>query len=81
MRVETLHGSTVPIPLAITVRQDVFRLRHWLFAALALGIPFGILAIHAYNFKKKRWENSQLTRSAERGFSWSDKDEDDDDDD
>ena len=65
MRVESLHGSIDAIPLTITVRQDVFRMFYWLFAALMLGIPFGIIAIHAGAFKKKRWENSQLSRSRE----------------
>ncbi len=80
MRVESVHGSTESVPLSITVRQDVFRTRYWLFAALFLGIPFGIIAIHGFNFKKKRWENSQLTRSSE-GASSHDWGEDDDDDD
>lgn len=65
MRVESLHGSPSTQTLAITVRQDVFRTRYWLFAALALGIPFGLIAFHAHSFKKKRWENSQSARSPE----------------
>jgi hypothetical protein len=77
MRVETLHGSSTPIMLSISVRQDVFRARYWLFAALFLAIPFGIIALHAYNYRKKRWENSQLTRSHEgQSSAW---EEDDDD--
>lgn len=80
MRVETLHGGTSDASLQITVRQDVFRIRYWLFAALALGFPFGIIALHAYAFRKKRWENSQLTRWSENESSashaWGDDDDD-----
>jgi DNA-directed RNA polymerase subunit RPC12/RpoP len=78
MRVESVHGESHAVPLSITVRQDVFRLRYWLLSALLLGIPFGIIAIHAGAFKKKRWENSQLTRSHEgAGSHWGSDDDDD----
>jgi DNA-directed RNA polymerase subunit RPC12/RpoP len=66
MRVETLQSDTTARPLGITVRQDVFRLSHWLIAVVCLGIPIGIFALHSYHFKKKRWDNSQLERSSER---------------
>ncbi len=81
MRVESLHGGADPVTLSITVRQDVFRTRYWLFAAVLLALPFGIIAIHAHNFRKRRWENSQLTRSSEGARSdhhWGDDDDDDD---
>ncbi|HSK00677.1 MAG TPA: DUF4178 domain-containing protein [Kofleriaceae bacterium] len=79
MRVESVHGSPHPVVLALAVRQDVFRARYWLVAALLLGIPFGVIALHAFHFRKQRWENSQLTRSGEgRRFSWGDDDDDDD---
>jgi hypothetical protein len=79
MRVESVHGSPHTVMLAIAIRQDVFRARYWLVAALLLGIPFGIIALHAFHFRKKRWENSQLTRSSEgaRHHDWGDDDDDD----
>jgi hypothetical protein len=78
LRVESLHSATDPVALAITVRQDVFRTRYWLLAALFLGIPFGIIAIHAFSFRRKRWENSQLTRSGEGAHHAYSGDDDDD---
>jgi hypothetical protein len=78
LRVESQHSrADSAVPLSITVRQDVFRGRYWLLAALFLGLPFGIVAIHAYNFKKKRWENSQLTRSVQGARNEPDDDDDD----
>jgi len=80
IRAETVHGSPRPQLLTITVRQDVFRLRYWLFAAGFLALPFGIIAVHAFHFRKQRWENSQLSRSSEglRGHrEWGDDDDDD----
>jgi len=78
MRVESLQSTDLPRSLSITVRQDVFRLQQWLFAVVFLGIPFGIVAIHAHYFKKKRWENSQLVRSSEHAHSSSWGNDDDD---
>lgn len=78
LRVESQHGSSSPLSLSITVRQDVFRAGYWLLTALLLGFPFGIIAIHAHAFKKKRWENSQLTRSSERSRNIWESDDDDD---
>lgn len=65
IRVEAIHGEPLPVTLRVSVRQDVFRARYWLLAALALAIPFGIVAIHAAHFQKRRWENSQLSPSTE----------------
>jgi hypothetical protein len=79
LRVESLHSSSETIPLMITVRQDVFRARYWLIAALFLGIPFGIVAIHAGAFRKKRWENSQLARSMQVASSQGSSDDGDSD--
>ena len=76
LRVESMHSNSYALPLMITVRQDVFRARYWLLAALLLAVPFGIAAFHAFNFKKRRWENSQLTRSIQGARS---RDDDDDD--
>lgn len=80
IRAETVHGSPRPQLLTITVRQDVFRLRYWLFAAGFLALPFGIIAFHAFHFRKQRWENSQLSRSSEglRGHREWELDDDDD---
>ncbi|HWU90336.1 MAG TPA: DUF4178 domain-containing protein, partial [Kofleriaceae bacterium] len=77
MRVETLQGGPITIPLSITVRQDVFRVHYWLLAALFLSIPFGLIALHARGFKKKRWENSQLSSSSSYQASASDDDDGD----
>lgn len=79
MRVESQHGGASALRLSIAVRQDIFRFRYWLFAAVFLSIPFGIIALHAHGFKKKRWENSQLERSGESSgddHHWGDDDDD-----
>jgi hypothetical protein len=87
LRVEGQQGGSTAVPFTVTVRQDVFRGRWWLIALGILGIPFGLIGWHAYRFKKKRWENSQLVRSNEytstssyTNFtpSWSDDDDNDD---
>jgi hypothetical protein len=65
MRLEGQTGSSSPVTLAVTVRQDVFRMMYFGIALLVLGIPFGLIAFHAHNFKKRRWENSSIVRSTE----------------
>lgn len=65
LRLEGTTGSPIGVDVNITVRQDVFRFRYFGIALLILGIPFGLLWLHAHSFKKKRWENAQPVRSSE----------------
>lgn len=65
LRFEGQTGSTTSVPLSVTVRQDVFRLRYFGLALLLLGIPFGLVFLHHRSFEKKRWENAQPVRSSE----------------
>ncbi|MBA3499982.1 MAG: DUF4178 domain-containing protein, partial [Deltaproteobacteria bacterium] len=80
LRLEGSTGSATPVDLSITVRQDVFRLRYFGIALLILGIPFGLLWLHAHSFNKKRWENAQPVRSSEAYDYREDHDYSDDDD-
>ncbi|MBA3392661.1 MAG: DUF4178 domain-containing protein [Deltaproteobacteria bacterium] len=65
MRVEGTTGSLAPVYLNVAVRQDVFRLRYFWVALILVGLPFAVIAIHAFHFKKKRWENSSPMRSTD----------------
>lgn len=80
LRVEGMTGSPNGTDLNITVRQDVFRFRYFGIALLILGIPFGLVWLHAHSFKKKRWENAQPVRSSEV-YDYRDDTHDHDDDD
>lgn len=60
MRFEGQHGGTGDLALRVTVRQDVFRTRYFLFALGGLCIPFLGVLFHSLRFKKKRWENSNV---------------------
>ncbi len=81
LRIEGQTGALSPQTLRITVRQDVFRFLYFGIAFLVLGIPFGLVAFHAWSFNKKRWENASPVRSTEiPGYSSSDDDYDYDDD-
>jgi hypothetical protein len=60
LRVEAQHGGAGDVDLNITVRQGVFR---WIWFWIALGVlavPFGLVALHAFSFRKRRWQNSNL---------------------
>jgi hypothetical protein len=60
LRVEAQHGGTGDLGLGIVIHQGVFR---WLWFGVGLGvlaIPFGLVAVHAVAFRRKRWENSNL---------------------
>jgi hypothetical protein len=81
LRLEGMTGSSTSVDLSITVRQDVFRFRYFGIALLVLGIPFGLLWLHAHSFNKKRWENAQPVRSSEAYDYREDHDYSDDDDD
>jgi hypothetical protein len=80
LRVEAIHGGTGDVSLGVVVRQGVFR---WIWFGLCLGvlaIPFGIVALHAHSFRKRRWANSSFGGMGQRPAPH-DAEEDDDDDD
>ncbi|MBA3540191.1 MAG: DUF4178 domain-containing protein [Deltaproteobacteria bacterium] len=58
VRVDAQQGSYQDVTLYLTINQGVFRARYFWLAFLLLGIPFGIVAIHARSFEKRRWENA-----------------------
>jgi hypothetical protein len=60
VRVEAQHGGVGDLGLRVVIHQGVFR---WLWFWLGLGvlaIPFGLVGVHAFGFRRKRWENSNL---------------------
>ena len=78
LRVEAQHGGSSVVDLDITVRQGVFR---WIWFWIALGVlavPFGLVALHAYAFRKRRWENSSLVAHTPISTGGDDGDDDDD---
>ncbi len=79
LRIEAQYGGTGDKDLEVIVRQGVFR---WIWFAIALGvlmIPFGLVALHAHTFQKRRWQDSNVGSHA--SASRRDEEEDDDDDD
>ncbi len=78
LRLESQTGDRYGTDLTATVRQDVFRRSHFWIALGLLGLPFAIIAFHAYSFKKRRWENSSTERSIEGSHGDDDEHNDDD---
>ncbi|MBC7974932.1 MAG: DUF4178 domain-containing protein, partial [Myxococcales bacterium] len=77
LRIEGQHGGAAPIELGVVVRQGVFR---WLWFGIAFGVlllPFGLVALHAHSFRKRRWEHSN---AGSHGRDYHGEDDDDDDD-
>jgi hypothetical protein len=80
LRVEAIHGGTGDVSLGVVVRQGVFR---WIWFWICFGvlaIPFGIAALHASSFRKRRWANSGFGVPGQ-GTASENVDEDDEDDD
>jgi hypothetical protein len=79
LRVEAQHGGAGGVDLEIAIRQGVFRAAwFWTFYVL-LMIPFAVLGIHAFSFRRRRWENSNVgARASSAGDSDSDDDNDND---
>lgn len=74
LRVEAQHGGLGNVDLGVVVRQGVFR---WLWFWVGLGVlavPFAIVGLGAIGFRKRRWQNSSLVKTATGG-----NDDDDDD--
>jgi hypothetical protein len=46
------------LSLALTVKQDVFRVSHFLGALLVVGIPGLIFLLLAWRFERRRWRDS-----------------------
>ena len=80
LRIEGMTGSTLGVDLWITVKQDVFRLLYFGIAFVLLAIPFALIALHAYSFRKRRWENAQFVRSSGSGGNDHEGDDDEYDD-
>jgi len=60
LRVEAQHGGTGNVDLGVVIRQGVFRwVWFWVFFGV-LAIPFGLVGWHAFSFRKRRWENSNV---------------------
>lgn len=81
LRVEAQHGGAGGVDLGIAIRQGVFRAAwFWTFYVL-LMIPFAVLGIHAFSFRRRRWENSNVgARASSAGDSDDDNDGGSDDD-
>ena len=81
LRVEAQHGGSGDLGLGIVIHQGVFRW-FWFWVGFGvLAIPFGLVGLHARSFRRKRWENSNLTTGRLGGAGApSDDDEGDDDD-
>jgi len=58
LRLEMQQGGGMDAPLAVRVRQGVFRGGILGWALLVLGIPFLIFGIYTYTFERRRWTNS-----------------------
>lgn len=60
LRVEAQHGGLGDVDLGIEIHQGVFRGVWFMIGLGVLAVPFGLVALHAARFGKKRWENSDL---------------------
>ncbi|MDQ3368365.1 MAG: DUF4178 domain-containing protein [Myxococcota bacterium] len=79
LRLESQTGDRSGTNLTATVRQDVFRLTHFWVALGLLGLPFALIAFHAYGFKKRRWANSSTERVIASSYGDDDGDHEGDD--
>ena len=61
LRVESQHGGAGGAPLAVVIRQGVFRGLYLLFAVIVLMVPYTIVAALANAVETKRWENSTVS--------------------
>jgi hypothetical protein len=60
LRVAAPHGGTGDTGFRVVVHEGVFRWLWFLVGFGVLAIPFGLVAVHAVAFRRKRWENSNL---------------------
>jgi Zn finger protein HypA/HybF involved in hydrogenase expression len=81
LRVEAQQGGTGDrmsgsgaVDLDVTIRQGVFRGAWFWTFFLVLMIPFAIVGMHAYSFRKRRWENSNIGSRSTPGDDSSDDD-------
>ncbi|HET9987005.1 MAG TPA: DUF4178 domain-containing protein, partial [Kofleriaceae bacterium] len=63
LRLEAQHGSAGLMPIAVTVKQGVFRGRWLAWAMLVLGVPLFFIGLVSYFHEKKRWENSNAGKA------------------
>jgi hypothetical protein len=63
LRLEAQHGSPGLMPIAVTVKQGVFRGRWLAWAMLVLGVPLFFVGLVSYFHEKKRWENSNVGKA------------------
>ena len=64
--------------MGVVVHQGVFRWAWFWLWFLVLAIPFSIVGLHAWAFRRKRWENSN---TGVRTGSWHARDDGGSDDD
>lgn len=78
LRVEAQHGGVGTVDLGVVVHQGVFRgAWFWLWFGV-LAVPFSIVGLHAWSFRKRRWENSNVGARASSSHAGNDDDDDDD---
>jgi hypothetical protein len=63
LRLEAQHGSSGLMPIAVTVRQGVFRGRWLAWAMLILGVPLVFVGLVSYFHEKKRWGNANAGKA------------------
>jgi hypothetical protein len=81
LRIEAQHGGPGSVELGVVVRQGVFRQGiFWTMFGLVM-VPFVFVGLHAINFRRRRWENSNLGSRASSSSGGDDSDDGDDDDD
>ncbi|HUJ58269.1 MAG TPA: DUF4178 domain-containing protein [Kofleriaceae bacterium] len=67
LRLEMQHGATTgDVPLTVTVRQDVFRLRYFAWAFGILWLPLFLLGLHTWSFERRRWDDANVEHKVRR---------------
>jgi len=80
VRVEAQHGGPGTVDLGVVIHQGVFRWSWFWTWFLVLGLPFAIVGLHAWSFRRRRWKNSNTGMRSSADYSSDEGGSDDDDD-